>query len=43
MPLEQVAGAMALQENFFKYLREQFNLDALPTHDLEPLDPAQRW
>ena len=24
---------------FFKYLREQFNLDALPTHDLEPLDP----
>ena len=27
------------QENFFKYLREQFNLDSLPTHDLEPLDP----
>ena len=42
MPLEQVAGAMFSrwsQENFFKYLREQFNLDALPTHDLEPLDP----
>ena len=27
------------QENFFKYLREQFNLDSLPTHDLAPLDP----
>ena len=22
-----------------KYMREQFNLDSLPTHDLEPLDP----
>ena len=43
MPLEQVAGAMFSrwsQENFFKYLREQFNLDALPSHGLEPLDPA---
>ena len=42
MPLPQVAGAMFSrwsQENFFKYLREQFNLDSLPTHDLEPLDP----
>ena len=42
MPLAQVAGAMFSrwsQENFFKYLREQFNLDSLPTHDLEPLDP----
>ena len=40
--VEQVVGAMFSrwsQENFFKYLREQFNLDALPTHDLEPLDP----
>ena len=40
--LVQVAGAMFSrwsQENFFKYLREQFNLDSLPTHDLEPLDP----
>ena len=38
----QVAGAMFSrwsQENFFKYLREQFNLDSLPTHDLTPLDP----
>ena len=42
MPLVQVAGAMFSrwsQENFFKYMREQFNLDSLPTHDLEPLDP----
>ena len=38
MPLIQVAGAMFSrwsQENFFKYMREQFNLDSLPTHDLE--------
>ena len=42
MPLIQVAGAMFSrwsQENFFKYMREQFNLDSLPSHDLEPLDP----
>ena len=42
MPLAQVAGAMFSrwsQENFFKYLREQFNLDSLPSHELEPLDP----
>ena len=42
MPLEQVAGSMFSrwsQENFFKYLREQFNLDSLPTHDLDPIDP----
>ena len=43
MPLDQVAaGAMFSrwsQENLFKYLREQFNLDSLPTHDLAPLDP----
>ena len=38
----QVAGSRFSrwsQENFFKYLREQFNLDSLPTHDLAPLDP----
>ena len=37
MPLGQVAGAMFSgwsQENFFKYMREQFNLDSLPSHDL---------
>ena len=42
MPLDQVAGAMFSrwsQENFFKYMREQFNLDSLPTHDLDPVDP----
>ena len=42
IPLVQVAGAMFSrwsQENFFKYMREQFNLDSLPTHDLAPLDP----
>ena len=42
MPLPQVAGAMFSrwsQENFFKYLREQFNLDSLPNHDLQPLAP----
>ncbi len=35
MPVQQVAGALFSrwsQENFFKYLREQFNLDALPAH-----------
>ena len=45
MPLAQVAGAMFSrwsQENFFKYLREQFNLDALPSHDLVPLAPDTR-
>ena len=30
------------QENFFKYLREQFNLDSLPTHGLR-LTPTRRW
>ena len=42
MAIEQVAGAMFSrwsQENFFKYMREDFNLDALPVHRLEPLDP----
>ena len=39
---ERVAGAMFSrwsQENFFKYMREEFQLDALPVHRLEPLDP----
>ncbi len=42
-PMAEVAGAMFSrwsQENFFKYMRDEFNLDALPTHELEPLDPA---
>ncbi len=42
MPLEQAAGAMFSrwsQENFFKYMREEFNLDALPVHALAEIDP----
>ena len=41
-PMAEAAGAMFSrwsQENFFKYMRDEFNLDALPTHDLDPLDP----
>ena len=41
-PMVEVAGAMFSrwsQENFFKYMREEFTLDALPTHELEPLAP----
>ena len=41
-PMEEVAGAMVSrwsQENYFKSMRDEFNLDALPTHDLEPVDP----
>jgi prepilin-type processing-associated H-X9-DG protein len=29
------------QENFFKYLREEYALDALADHRLEPADPAR--
>ena len=42
MPMRQVAGALFSrwsQENCFKYMRQEFNLDALPTHDLEALPP----
>ena len=41
-PMGEAAGAMVSrwsQENFFKYMRDEFNLDALPTRELEPLDP----
>ena len=41
-PMAEAAGAMFSrwsQENFFKYMREEFNLDALPTRELEPLAP----
>ena len=44
-PMAEAAGAMFSrwsQENFFKYMRDEFNLDALPTHDLDPLDPDTR-
>ena len=45
MPVEQVAGALFSrwsQENFFKYMREEFNLDALVVRGLEPQDPEAR-
>lgn len=29
-----------LQENFFKYMREEFNLDSLPVHELASPDPG---
>lgn len=41
-PMAEAAGAMFSrwsQENFFKYMRDEFNLDALPTRELEPLAP----
>ena len=41
-PMETLAGAMFsrwAQENVFKYMREEFALDALPTHVLDQLDP----
>ena len=44
-PMVEAASAMFsrwAQENFFKYMRDEFNLDALPTHELEPLDPDTR-
>ena len=42
LPLAEVAGILFSrwsQENFFKYMRQEFQLDALPEHALEPLDP----
>ena len=45
MPMEQVAGALFSrwsQENFFKYMRQEFNLDALAVHGLERQDPEAR-
>ena len=42
LPLPAAAGALFsrwAQENFFKYMREEFNLDALPVHGLAELDP----
>ena len=40
--MPELAGAMFsrwAQENVFKYMRQEFGLDALPTHDLDELDP----
>lgn len=42
MSMEEVGGAMFSrwsQENYFKYMREQFNLDSLTAHMLEDLPP----
>ena len=42
LPLSKVAGSMLSrwsQENFFKYMRQEFNLDALTTQGLEEIDP----
>ncbi|MCY4203836.1 MAG: hypothetical protein OXD38_14740 [Aestuariivita sp.] len=41
-PLEQIAGALFsrwAQENCFKSRKYEFNLDALPVHGLEAVDP----
>ena len=43
--MAQAAGALFSrwsQENFFKYMRQEFNLDASPTHVLKPADPEAR-
>ena len=40
-PMDMIAGAVFSrwsQENYFKYMREEFNLDALAVHGLEQLD-----
>ena len=45
MPMERAASALFSrwsQENFFKYMREEFNLDALAVHGLEAQDPDAR-
>ena len=45
MTMQQAAGALFSrwsQENFFKYMRNEFNLDALTLHDLTPQDPDAR-
>lgn len=44
-PMERVAGALFsrwAQENFFRYMREEFGLDALAVHGLVEQDPGAR-
>ncbi len=44
-PMERVAGALFSrwsQENFFKYMRQEFGLDALAVHGLVEQDPEAR-
>ena len=43
--MEQVAGLLRArwtQENFFKYMREEFGLDSLADHTLEDVDPDEQ-
>ena len=43
--MERAAGALFsrwAQESFFKYMRDEFNLDGLPVHGLAELDPDAR-
>ena len=45
LPLEQVAGLLRsrwTQENFFKYMREEFGLDTLADRTLEDVDADER-
>ena len=45
IPMEQIAGALFsrwAQENYFKYMREEFALDHLPVHGVADLDPDAR-
>ncbi len=45
LPLEQVAGLLRArwtQENFFKYMREEFGLDTLADRTLEDVDADER-
>ena len=45
IPMEKASGALFsrwAQENVFKTMREEFNLDALPVHGLVEPDPAAR-
>ena len=45
LPPEQIAGLLRsrwTQENFFKYMREEFGLDTLADRTLEDVDPGER-
>ena len=45
VPMERAAGALFsrwAQESFFKYMRDEFDLDGLPVHALAGLDPDAR-
>ena len=45
VPMERAAGVLFsrwAQESFFKYMRDEFNLDGLPVRGLAELDPDSR-